>query len=233
MSVSRGAPNSMSENRLISSALFYTPSGFFSSALSFAAGPILFSLLFLFMAPLCYGGPESPDRSNLHAPAPAVVAEQTASSGVGTITLLTNEEFFNALLPAIETAKEEIVVSVFLFKSSEYRSNRARTVLDKLVAAAGRGVDVKVLLERDRKPTGVYSENLKSAERLRAGGVKVFFDDINRTTHTKVVVIDGKDVFLGSHNLTHSALRHNNEASLRVFSPLLAKELLTYIENLK
>lgn len=58
------------------------------------------------------------------------------------------------------------------------------------------------------------------------------FDSLRKTTHTKVVVIDGRYVYLGSHNLTHSALTRNNELSVLLDSPETAREITGYLGQL-
>jgi len=106
------------------------------------------------------------------------------------------------------------------------------------VRARKRGVQVTVLLER---PSGkhsssggdsLYTDNRRTADLLAKGGVKVYFDSPSITTHTKVAVIDGHLVFIGSHNLSQSALRYNNELSVMLDSPELASEVKAYIDTL-
>jgi phosphatidylserine/phosphatidylglycerophosphate/cardiolipin synthase-like enzyme len=46
------------------------------------------------------------------------------------------------------------------------------------------------------------------------------------------VVIDDRFCFIGSHNLTHSALVHNHEFSLLLDNRRLADELDSYITRL-
>jgi cardiolipin synthase len=46
------------------------------------------------------------------------------------------------------------------------------------------------------------------------------------------VVIDQRYLLLGSHNFTHSALRHNNEASVLIESPKLARQALAYLQRI-
>jgi phosphatidylserine/phosphatidylglycerophosphate/cardiolipin synthase-like enzyme len=58
-------------------------------------------------------------------------------------------------------------------------------------------------------------------------------DSEKKTTHAKIVVIDRRFSFVGSHNLTHSALVINNEFSLLVDSRPLAEELLKYMRGIK
>jgi phosphatidylserine/phosphatidylglycerophosphate/cardiolipin synthase-like enzyme len=59
--------------------------------------------------------------------------------------------------------------------------------------------------------------------------VKVYFDSPEKTTHTKLIVIDQRLVLLGSHNLTQSALKYNNEISVLINRPELAREARTYM----
>ena len=77
-----------------------------------------------------------------------------------------------------------------------------------------------------------YGENEKVTNTLRKNGVSVLFDSIKTTTHVKMVVVDRRYSFVGSHNLTHSALYYNHEMSLLIESPQLANDFIQYIETL-
>jgi phosphatidylserine/phosphatidylglycerophosphate/cardiolipin synthase-like enzyme len=99
--------------------------------------------------------------------------------------------------------------------------------------AAGRGVRVSVFFERGKSDgDSVSVANKNSADRLAAMGVSVSFDSPERTTHTKVAVFDENTVIVGSHNFTHSALKYNNELSVKINSPAFSKKVLNYVEGL-
>jgi|PlaIllAssembly_1097288.scaffolds.fasta_scaffold12586_6 phosphatidylserine/phosphatidylglycerophosphate/cardiolipin synthase-like enzyme len=153
-------------------------------------------------------------------------------------TLLRNRDFAEAFMDGIRSANKSIQLSFFLFKATASRGNMPRQVAEELIRARQRGVDVTVLLERqsgDRrsgKQDSLNDDNRQTAALLSRGGVKVYFDSPGVTTHTKVAVIDGRYVYLGSHNLSQSALRHNNELSVLLDSPELAREVREYIEGL-
>lgn len=153
-------------------------------------------------------------------------------------TLLENRDFADALIDGIRSAKRSIHLSFFLFKANDKRDNIPRRIAEELIKARKRGADVSVLLERpsrERTSSGVdtlYSDNRHTADLLSRGGVKVYFDSPSVTTHTKVAVIDAHLVFIGSHNLSQSALRHNNELSVMLESPELAAEVKTYLDRL-
>ncbi len=156
------------------------------------------------------------------------------SEGEVAVRLLTDRQFFHVLCDHIGDANREIVVSMFLFKASPDGSNRANMILEELIAAQHRGVQVRVLLERtDRKKDSLNRVNLATSERLRRHGVQVLFDSPDTTTHTKVIVIDERFLFIGSHNLTHSALFHNHELSVLIDNPNLAKEVIRYLKKLE
>ena len=148
-------------------------------------------------------------------------------------TLLRNQEYADALLKGIRDARRSIAFSFYLFKVTDARGNQPRTIAAELVKAAGRGVDVSVILEKGNdKNDPLNAENRDTASLLAKGGVKVFFDSPRVTSHMKTAVIDGRYVYIGSHNLTQSALRHNNELSVLIDSPEMAAEIKTYLDSL-
>ena len=157
-------------------------------------------------------------------------------SSAGEIKLLANQEYFPLLQEKIRNAREEILVSMYLFRTTGNERNLATRLRGELVAAASRGVKVAVLLEkekRERKGSSLNEDNRYTAAILSRGGVKVYFDSPDVTTHTKLVVIDNRFVFVGSHNFSDSALGHNNEASVMVDSPEMAGKAASFIKGIR
>jgi phosphatidylserine/phosphatidylglycerophosphate/cardiolipin synthase-like enzyme len=148
-------------------------------------------------------------------------------------TLLRNQEYAEALSLGIRNARESIVCSFYLFKITDARSNQPRRIAEELIRARRRGVAVTVILEKGGNARdNLNTENRRTAALLSRGGVRVFFDSPRITTHNKVVVIDNRYLYLGSHNLTQSALEHNNELSVLIDSPEMAAEVKAYLERL-
>ena len=160
--------------------------------------------------------------------------ESVQASGQGTLRILEDGAYFPALMEAIDRAESEIVMAFFLFKTNGYDNSRPDRIAAALGRAAERGVRVRVILERGKDDKGslVNTSNSKTARRLKTQGIDVRFDSPRTTTHTKVAVIDGRHLFLGSHNLTNSALKYNHELSVCIDSPSLAGEVLHYINAL-
>jgi phosphatidylserine/phosphatidylglycerophosphate/cardiolipin synthase-like enzyme len=150
------------------------------------------------------------------------------------VRLLKDGDYFPAFMEAVDGAKSEIIMSFFLFKTNGARTGYTDRVFAGLVHAAKRGVRVRITLERGNGTGDSQADasNRETAERLREEGIEVDFDSPRVTTHTKVAVIDRRYIFLGSHNLTNSALKYNHELSVCIDSPRLAGEILRYIESL-
>ncbi len=156
------------------------------------------------------------------------------ASGQGDTRILEDGAYFPALMEMIDRAKSEIVMAFFLFKTNGHETNRPDRIAAALGRAAGRGIRVRVILEKRKDDRGSLADasNEETARRLKKRGIDVGFDSPRTTTHTKVIVIDGRYLFLGSHNLTNSALKYNHELSVCIDSPSLAGEVLRYINTL-
>lgn len=161
------------------------------------------------------------------------LSTSAGGSHTASTTLLRNQEYGDALVKGLRDARRSVICSFYLFKITEARNNRPRTIVAELIKAARRGVDVTVILEtsNDLKDK-LNDENRKTAALLTKGGVKVFFDLPGVTSHLKTAVIDSRYVFIGSHNLTQSALQYNNELSVMIDSPEMAAEIKTYLNRL-
>ena len=144
--------------------------------------------------------------------------------------LLINEDYFPALVKAIDEAQSEIFMSIFSFKAGVHKNSYPERILGHLAKAVKRGVNVKVILETTgRDDDELSAQNRQTGKLLEEEGVKVYFDSPRTTTHTKLIVIDERVVILGSHNLTQAALRYNNEISILLERPDLAKRARNYM----
>lgn len=151
----------------------------------------------------------------------------------GKVVMLADHKYYDALISGIRKANKEITGCFFLFNVSEKKGNLPMAIVSELIAARKRGVNVSIELEQAATGKGtVYEQNRKAATMMSNAGIKVRFDAPKTTTHVKAMVIDGRYVYIGSHNLTQSALKFNNELSVMVDSPELAAEVTSYLDNL-
>lgn len=91
----------------------------------------------------------------------------------------------------IDAARVRIVVKMFTFT--------AASLLDGLIAAQHRGVDVRVMLNAARSSGSRANDD--AAERLRAGGVAVSWTSPRfAVTHEKSMVVDGRVALIATFN---------------------------------
>lgn len=112
-----------------------------------------------------------------------------------------------AVLALFEQAQSSIRFKIYLLSDS--------TTREALMAAAQRGVDVRVLIERE--PTGGGESNQTSYAILQEGGVQVRWAPGSfRMTHEKSAVIDDRHALIATFNYTNSSFAHNREYGLIV-----------------
>lgn len=107
------------------------------------------------------------------------------------------------IVSLIDSAQESVYVEVYILTSSK--------VVDSLISAHYRGVDVKVILERRVSD----NTNSLSFSRLSGAGIDACWaTEAYKLTHSKIIIVDGRKALVGSHNLSNSALNYNREVSL-------------------
>lgn len=148
------------------------------------------------------------------------------------IRFLPDQQFYPVLMDKITQARDSIHISMYLFKVTRSKSNPVHKILKALFQAKKRGVDVYVLLEKSPFNKFLNQENEKIAKRLKKAGISVRMDSLKVQTHTKLIVIDQKWTFIGSHNFSYSALKKNHETSLLVHSRDLASKALSYFRDI-
>jgi len=136
----------------------------------------------------------------------------------GTAQALISPGTADELVQALDSAQHAIEVEMYVFTSSELK--------DALVQAVQRGVRVRLILEPR------VDSNLATAEFLASKGIEVRWATTDyANTHSKLAIIDGRKVLVGSINWSHSALYSNREAELLVENERLAQEFLAAFEQ--
>lgn len=141
---------------------------------------------------------------------PALAGPQHPAAQVSAFSCLTTIFFSprggaaGALIKEIGGAQERIRIALYGLNNPE--------VVDALIAAKGRGVDVAIKLD-----------NLQSAgkgqaaqiSRLRRANIQARVSELSRLLHDKFMAVDGRRVWTGSYNWTVQAeLRHRENIVL-------------------
>jgi cardiolipin synthase A/B len=126
--------------------------------------------------------------------------------------LVDGEETFDAMLSAIEGAKNHVNLETYIFQNDEV----GRLFADLLLRKRSQGVEVNLIYDS----FGSRSTRNSFFDRLRAGGVNVvefnpmtqLFNSHNtyglsRRTHRKMLIVDGATAYVGGINIGNTYLR--------------------------
>ena len=155
---------------------------------------------------------------------------------------ISGSKYYPAVLQEIRQAKESIYMVMFLVSYEPNAPNSPVAVLlNELIKAKQRGVDITVLLDRNldykiREYTDSYSlerKNIWAFQKLKEAGINVFYDDLYTYTHAKALIIDKEKIIIGSANWSRSAFQKNIETNYLIGSKELAEELIKDLKKIK
>ena len=181
-----------------------------------------------------------------HAPAvPGLIpvlerlAELPFTTGNAVRLLIDGQATFDAIMAAIDAAAESVLVQFFIIRDD----GLGRRLKDRLVAAARRGVAVRLLYDEigchdlphaylaDLSEAGVeasaFNTTLGWRNRLQ----------LNFRNHRKIVVADGRVAFVGGHNVgdeymgKNPRLGHWRDTHVRVEGPAATMIQLAFVED--
>jgi cardiolipin synthase len=136
-----------------------------------------------------------------------------------------NEDYLKALLTGIisaATSSIKIMTPYFL---------PPRTFLSALMSARYRGVDVEILLPGRNNLPFVHWATQHILDDLLRAGIRISYQPAP-FCHTKLMLVDGCYVHLGSANLDSRSLRLNFELTLEVLDQHLAIQLTRHFNSI-
>lgn len=157
------------------------------------------------------------EPSSAHDSKPAILP----ASGTVQVAFTPGDDAGKLIADAINGARHQILVQAFSFTHQK--------IAAALIAAKRRGVNVKVLADKeqtDKIPTSVIAQ-------IAAAGVPVFIDSDHAGAHNKVMVIDAGNpettLITGSFNFTQAAQYKNAENVLVIRGNAALTDL--YLQN--
>jgi cardiolipin synthase len=168
------------------------------------------------------------------------VSGLTLSTAVpgNSVEVLENGAFFDVLLQRIAEARHSVHFETFLWKDGVL----GRRLANALAERARAGVKVRVLLDA----TGSRKMGKAAQQQMEEAGCKVvFFHEIalrnlgvvNDRDHRKLVVIDGREAFVGGHCIVDAWLgdaqdsEHFGDLSVRLRGPIVNSIQSVFSEN--
>jgi phosphatidylserine/phosphatidylglycerophosphate/cardiolipin synthase-like enzyme len=150
------------------------------------------------------------------------------------VQLVTDVQYFEVAKKLIHEAKYSIQVMMFeMGYYDKYPNTPSNLLIKELMNATKRGVKVEVILEVKEGEDRTAKRNRHTGKILSESGVEVIYDPLSKTTHAKLMVVDGQLSLLGSTNWTYYALTSNNEASVLIRSQELARAIIDYFNRVK
>jgi phosphatidylserine/phosphatidylglycerophosphate/cardiolipin synthase-like enzyme len=114
------------------------------------------------------------------------------------------------IIKIIDSAEKYVHVAIYSFTLD--------SLGDALIRARDRGVEVKVVIEREQ----AYVKG-SEYERLLKAGINVRLDGNKYLMHHKFMVVDGRIVVTGSYNWSYGAEENNDENMIVVSNPDVAR----------
>lgn len=142
------------------------------------------------------------------------------------VTPVADRMYFSHAEQLLKGARKSIHIASFEMKYyRQFPQSKQNLLVRELIYAHERGVDVKIIVDQ-------FSEENNAFELLREAGVEIRYDSNETTTHSKLIIVDGKIVLLGSTNLSYYGLEKNNEANVLVEDKAVAEYYEKYFWNL-
>ena len=149
--------------------------------------------------------------------------------GNSLVWVAANHEFLHrhrirrAYLNALRAARREVCLTNAYFLPD-------RGIRRALIAAARRGVEVKVLVQGLSDAPSVWRAGRHFYDQLLSSGVRLF-EWPGPMLHAKTGVADGLWCTVGSYNMDHRSLRHNLEVNLHILDHELAAQMRARFER--
>lgn len=148
------------------------------------------------------------------------------------VTVIDDTAYLYFVTKALSKAKKRIYIIMFFMRFEEEGKYPTDDLIEQLVQAKQRGVNIKIVLDKDAEGE-VYGSRIINQEVYRffkKQGIEVVFDFEDKVTHSKVVIIDDKQVIIGSHNWTAGSFFAYDDKSLyiesREFNKLVSDRFL-------
>ncbi|MEI6633979.1 MAG: phospholipase D-like domain-containing protein [Chlamydiota bacterium] len=150
----------------------------------------------------------------------------------GAVTAFTNRSYLDEVLPLFAGAKDSIRVLMYGISYTPGKpASSVNRLVDALVDARARGVKVMVILDRSNYNKAINGVNEKAKAYLESKGVETRWDDMQVTSHAKLIIADGA-VVVGSYNWGRDAMDRRNECALLVRDPAARDYFVGYFDTL-
>lgn len=135
--------------------------------------------------------------------------------------LLIGREYPDSIIEAVRQAQNSIAILMYDWRwYSRQPAARIQKLNHEIVLAIRRGVGVRAVLN-----------NSSIVQTLKSQGIDARCLNSKRVMHIKLVIIDQKILFIGSHNLSINAFELNHEMSLKIEEPEIISKCVNFFDR--
>ena len=139
--------------------------------------------------------------------------------------ILADNNFLPHAQALISGAQSSVDISTFKAEiTTKPRGQELLHFFKALLAKAKAGVKVRLLINWNTERKSCPKTNLYVMTELKKQNIKVRTLKNNRCCHAKTIIVDKKNIIVGSHNLSVKSCHNNFEMSYFLQSEELAKE---------
>jgi phosphatidylserine/phosphatidylglycerophosphate/cardiolipin synthase-like enzyme len=154
-----------------------------------------------------------------------------ADDGTALLVPLGDGGYVAPALAMLAAARRRVDIVLYAMRYyADFPDGPSTRLVDALIAAARRGVMVRVLLEESDFDADLNAANDLTSELLRRAGVAARRDAADVITHAKVFVADDVAI-IGSSNWSFGALAEDHQADVLVRDAALVAGLRAYAEE--
>jgi phosphatidylserine/phosphatidylglycerophosphate/cardiolipin synthase-like enzyme len=139
---------------------------------------------------------------------------------------VTDQQYFNAINDLLKSANKSVHIVMFEVKYYEdYPNSSMNSIIKNLIDLRKNGVDVKIIADE-------YLTEKSTVNYLKSNNIDIKFESPDRTTHDKLIIIDGKIIVVGSTNWSYYAIEKNREANVVIYSEDVASQFENYFQEI-
>lgn len=148
--------------------------------------------------------------------------------------LIADGKYLPFVKDLLSVAERSIHITMFFMRYEDEKNYPSQELVDSLIRAKKKGLDVRVILDTDEEGDAAGARFINEAvlRKFRDSGVDALTDDPRRKTHSKLVIIDGERVLVGSHNWTAGSFYSYDDTSIFLESKELGGKYVRIFEAL-
>jgi phosphatidylserine/phosphatidylglycerophosphate/cardiolipin synthase-like enzyme len=146
---------------------------------------------------------------------------------------LLSDNYSNDLADSLRGAAQNIYMQIYVIKGKiGQASDPINTLINILALKIAAGIDIKILIDNPSRLKTNRQTNNFFFTKFQQLNIPFALNSGMTSVHGKVISIDQKMIYIGSHNLTRTSLSNPFEYSIRTDDPEIVssfdKDFLTY-----